>query len=622
MTAAVENLRSYAGECWRPEMDEAVWRWAERCLWIPETENEEAPGPLNTGRTPYVREWMECFRDPGITDCAIMTGAQVAKTISLMAGLAWLIANDPRGILWVFPNERLARSFSESRWERFLRASHVMADLVPEDEDEFKLLEQHFPRATLNFEGSNSPANLSSRPKPVVLQDETDKLPGSSEKEAGASMLADQRTKRTAFPKRLKTSTPTTEGGVIHREYLRGDQRRYRVPCARCGVEIELLFEQIRFEWCKTGEEWDLERVGREAWYECQVCGGRIEDEDKPGMLAGGRWMPTNPSPAPGCRSYHLPSWYAPWPQCGFGATAVKFLTAKAQWALKDFDNNERGMPSRERGEKADWKVLAARREAYPQRVPQEVLVTTAAVDVQDDRLECEILGWGSGFESWLIEYHVFHGDPARGIVWTDAERWLFDPDRTPVIESITCDTGGHYTEEAYAWVARQRASGRPVYAIRGANVSWAPLVGRPSKRNKHRVKLWPVGTDTAKVTILAWLKVAEHGPGYCHFPEWLDDEYFKQLAAEELRVKYVRGFEKREFYKIRKRNEALDLRVYNLAALKILPPNVLEVRAREQAELRAGENQIVSEDSRRILRPEAGHRARERRGPLGWMKW
>ena len=51
-----------------------------------------------------------------------------------------------------------------------------------------------------------------------------------------------------------------------------------------------------------------------------------------------------------------------------------------------------------------------------------------------------------------------------------------------------------------------------------------------------------------------------------CHFPEY-NTEYFKQITAEQLVTKIVKGYPKREWKKIRDRNEALDCRIYARAA-------------------------------------------------------
>ncbi len=54
--------------------------------------------------------------------------------------------------------------------------------------------------------------------------------------------------------------------------------------------------------------------------------------------------------------------------------------------------------------------------------------------------------------------------------------------------------------------------------------------------------------------------------PGYCHFPRY-SEEYFKQITAEQLVTKIVKGYRRHEWQKMRERNEALDCRVYARAA-------------------------------------------------------
>lgn len=104
-----------------------------------------------------------------------------------------------------------------------------------------------------------------------------------------------------------------------------------------------------------------------------------------------------------------------------------------------------------------------------------------------------------------------------------------------------------------------------------------APL-GSPStvdvalggKRLRRGVKVWPVGVGLIKSELYQWLQLApdEQGfpPGYCHFPRY-EAEYFKQLTAEQLVTKMIKGYPKREWQKLRERNEALDCRIYARAA-------------------------------------------------------
>ncbi len=57
--------------------------------------------------------------------------------------------------------------------------------------------------------------------------------------------------------------------------------------------------------------------------------------------------------------------------------------------------------------------------------------------------------------------------------------------------------------------------------------------------------------------------------PGYCHFPKY-GEEYFKQITAEQLVTKVVKGYRRTEWQKTRDRNEALDARTYARAAAAV----------------------------------------------------
>ena len=62
-------------------------------------------------------------------------------------------------------------------------------------------------------------------------------------------------------------------------------------------------------------------------------------------------------------------------------------------------------------------------------------------------------------------------------------------------------------------------------------------------------------------------LKASIYAPSLsCHFPEY-DAGYFKQLAAEQLFTKVVKGYPKCDWQKIHERNKALDCRIYARAA-------------------------------------------------------
>jgi phage terminase large subunit GpA-like protein len=142
-------------------------------------------------------------------------------------------------------------------------------------------------------------------------------------------------------------------------------------------------------------------------------------------------------------------------------------------------------------------------------------------------------------------------------------------------IASVMLDSGGSHTDSVYRFCkARQH---RRVFCLKGSSESGKEILSKFSTNNQYRVKLFIVGTDTAKDRIFARMKIPAPGPGYMHLPDWIEDEYLAQLTSEKAIRRYKRGRGVvREYVKIRARNEALDLEVYALAALYVLGQGVL----------------------------------------------
>jgi phage terminase large subunit GpA-like protein len=104
-------------------------------------------------------------------------------------------------------------------------------------------------------------------------------------------------------------------------------------------------------------------------------------------------------------------------------------------------------------------------------------------------------------------------------------------------------------------------------------------------RRTRAKVVLGIVGTDTAKGLLFSRLGLSEFGPGYIHFPRDVDDEWFKQLTAEKLMTKHVKGIPTRVWKQIRARNEALDCAVYAFAAYASLNANLERIAQRMEAQ-------------------------------------
>ncbi|WP_173384960.1 terminase gpA endonuclease subunit, partial [Fibrobacter succinogenes] len=261
---------------------------------------------------------------------------------------------------------------------------------------------------------------------------------------------------------------------------------------------------------------------------------------------------------------------------------AVKdFLKAKGDVnKMKSFTNNVLGQAwSLEDGKVVDPNGLMSRCEAYEAEVPDGTVVLTAGADVQDDRIEVEVIGWGRGLENWGITKKILIGNPSEQAVWDALDSVLFAAYENSIGESLyvaasLIDSGGHHTDDVYRYTAKRER--RNVFACVGKAGLARPLVTRPQKTKKslvYNASIVNVGVDIAKDQLYDWLSIERPGPGYCHFParpEEYNQEYFAQLTAEKRYKKWVRGVLVWAYKKIRARNEALDIRNYARGALNI----------------------------------------------------
>jgi phage terminase large subunit GpA-like protein len=288
-----------------------------------------------------------------------------------------------------------------------------------------------------------------------------------------------------------------------------------------------------------------------------------------------------------------------------------EFLEARKQPAtLRVWVNTYLGETWEEQGERVDDIELINRKEDYLDSLPDGIVIVTAGVDVQDDRLEVEIVGWGRNEESWSLDYRTLYGDPSGGAVWSDLDAalnqtWTTEGGKELFVRAACVDSGGHHTQSVYNYVRPRE--GRRVFAIKGVGGEAKPLISRPSTNNIGKIKLFPVGVDTAKETVYSRFKITQAGAGYCHFPDHYDVEYFRQLTAEQQVKRYHKGFLRREWQKIRPRNEALDCRIYAMAALAILNLNVNSIADRQErasAIVADGNELQISEQNTPIRRP------------------
>ncbi len=581
-----------------PDPSLTVSQWADRNRVLSSRAASEA-GPYRTARTPYLRAIMDAL-SPGnpASRVVFMKSAQVGATEAGNNWIGFCIHRVPGPFLAVQPTVDLAKRLSQQRIEPLIEDSPQLRALIMPSrarDSGNTILGKRFPGGQLILTGANSAVGLRSMPARWVFLDEVDAYPGDLDGEGDPIALAEARTLSFGHRKKVfLASTPTIKGlSRIEREYELSDQQRYHVPCPHCGERQHLEFERLR---------WEPGRPETVA-YVCIACGSLIEERHKTWMMDernGAAWVATAPEEQiaearkAGVVGFHISGLYSPLGWLSWEDIARSWEGAKGnEAALKTLKNTVLGETWQERGEAPEWQRLYERREDWHLgTAPEPVLVLTAGADVQRDRIEIDIWGWGRDLESWLVDHVVLEGDTARPEVWQDlteflSETWPHKGGGRMALARLAIDTGdGMTTDAVYAWV--RKAGQGQVIAVKGvAGFDRSTPVDGPSyveateggRKLRRGVKLWKVAGAVFKSETYRFLRLSpptdeqrEAGEGwpagFVHLPRGTTSEWVKQLTAEQLMtIKTKQGFQKLEWQKTRDRNEALDCRVYARAA-------------------------------------------------------
>jgi phage terminase large subunit GpA-like protein len=505
-----------------------VVAWAESNLKLSERITNK-PGSYLTQRTPYVREVLECFADERVRRLTLVWGAQTSKTTAIIVGMAYKLDVAPAPCLWVMPSTHLARSFSETRWMPLIDQNPTLARHKQADPDKYRLLEQHFDRMSVWFTGSNSPASLSSRSIAALCMDELDKFPAKGGKESAPLQLAEARV--ATYPQHIivTTSTPTYEDAAIWTEWLKGDQRKYFVPCLACGEAWALEWEHIRWdETAKQDEGWDMTKVAETARCVCPACGHAHAEADKPVMLERGEWRATELAAEPGRRSYHLSSLYAPWRK--WADLAVKFLQDRdAPGGLQDFHNRELALPWKPDGALITTQMIRDRVDASPRytigAAPEgKIIGRLMSIDVGQTEMWWIVRELHEDGSSYLLDYGAMIG-------------WDGITDKFKHYKCYRGIVDAGYAAKTpagvYDFVAK---SGGLFVAAKGRTVSQG--LREPYKFQQivsGGAVLWAVQFDAHFWQARLYHDILRDGRGRWHLPRDIAKDYVSQLQGEAL---------------------------------------------------------------------------------------
>lgn len=604
VTRAIHN----ALELFRPPPNVTPSEWAEANLKIPE--GNAKPGPYRLANAPYQREPMDMLVNPDCYRVTLMWGAQVGKTLLALCVQGYSIGMSPRSQMMMQPSQGDLQTWLETKFTPMVSSNASLNRLLAKPRARDGVNNQRmksYPGGFMMYAWAGSPKTMRGRSAPLIVCDEVD---GYLKTEEGHPVGLLWQRSATFGDQRflIEISTPTVKGeSYIEDAFLAGDQRHFYVVCPHCDHEQTLKWENVTWHGRQDTHEATLAVIDEQrpetAEYCCEGCGVTWGEGERVAAIRnaeslGAGWRAARPFR--GHASYHLNELYSTFRK--LREIVQDYLDKLKTDDLQTFTNVSLAQTWEEAGEQADPTGLMQRAEVYAAMVPARGLYLTAGVDMQIDRLECEVVAWADGEESWSVDYKVFWGDPLAGDVWEDLDDYLsqgfqHETGRILPISAACIDTGGTngMTQAAYDFL--QGKTGRRLFAIKGVPGWGRPIVEKPQRKqsgkNARKVDLFLVGTDEAKQIVMRRLaKTRPEGmpedaavPGLCHFPADRDDEWYKQITAERMLTRYVKGQPVREWRKPDKaRNEALDCRVYATAALKIMRPSFRRLAEKMEA--------------------------------------
>ncbi len=578
-----------------------------------------SPGQWKTDSQPVSYGPMLAVTEKDTHTVTVMAATQVLKTELLLNTACYCVHQDPSAILFIQPTQSAAESFSKERFAPTVAASPVLRDLIEPARSrtsENTLTHKAYPGGAIDFVGANSPTDLASRPKRIILADEIDKYPPSAGSEGDPLKLGEERASTyhaLGRAKFVRACSPTEEGtSRIGREYAASDRRKCFVTCLHCDHAQVLSWAHVVWDKGPGGEH-----LPDTAAIRCESCGVVWTERERQTSLAAlasapdhgwrqtreffccdelqvpERWTDQGrsicktcerQSPYNGHAGFVVSKLYSA--RHRLGALVQEFLDAKGDpELLRKFTNTalaELWRPANREG--LNGTGLISRAENYgPDDLPDAVQVVTGFCDVQGNRLEVQLIGWGADEEAWPFLYEIIHQDPAQPAAWKELDELLRRTFKTKSgrllrIAAFGIDTGGHHGAQVFSF-CRSRLK-RRIFPTKG--FATGPLWTPRASRSKTNDAFWKIGTNAAKDAVYARLRIdpPDNGqvkPGYIHFPaeENFGPEYFEQLTVETREVRKRAGQPYVIWEDHGKRNEALDTFVGALAVRRSLPRRI-----------------------------------------------
>jgi len=582
------------------------------------SEHADAYGHLITG-TGRSRRWktrepqraiLDAFDQPEIHEINVIKSSRFGWSSILMQAMDYFISHDPSKILMVQPRGKDAEEWSKEQVQPTIDASKILSSLVPKQRQGGSgntIDNKEYPGGPLRLRASNSPDGFRRYDARVAMNDEVDAYPMSAGKEGDVISLIYSRVQDSWNYIVANGSTPTEEDISLIARLVADSSTGYPfLRCPHCGDPHIRTFEipgEENQPIIIRGEEqpvspliWD-DGAPETACYVCPSCGGQITQKHHAKMMDSCFWVGEHWEYIDRKFKF-LPGFRA---RMGFAGIWAGYVVspnttpaniadrwerdAKSPESKKAAVNTMLGRVWREPGEEIRSDALYRRREPFAADVPIGAVYLSMGIDVQGNRWEFEVVGWGSGEESWSVDYQIVAGDPSQEDDWWEILRpYLLDTYRhesgIDIPISVVGIDHGFLGKRVDAFVKRMATTS--VMAFKGVGSEGVPFVEsaearlrrlRRQKASRSRPEI--LGDHEAKLTVLKRLAVKEPGPGYCHIPDDRDRSWFEQLTAEKLVTKYRHMRPYREWVMLQPRNEALDCRKMAYAAMLLASPDL-----------------------------------------------
>ena len=559
-----------------PDLDLTVDEWSDKFMVIPKSSGSNEYGNYRTDRTPHAREIMRCLSDSHpCKEVVAMVASQMFKTQISLNWFGSTVHQSPSNFLWLMPTGKLHKRIA-ARIDKTIAAVDVLKDRVakPNSRSAINNIDtKEYLGGTLFIATAGSAANLAEVPARRVAIDEVDRCEANVDGEGDPIKLAKAR--QTTFSYNRKSfyySSPTIDGeSKIKDLFDAGTQRKALAECVHCGHAQELLFENL----VRTDDGMAL--------YPCESCGGMHRESDKPKMFKRGLWSEPAKENAE-VESFTASAMYQPYGWLSWSDlldeydTAKKALDAGNDAMMIVFSNTRLARTWKRTVQAVSFDALKERAEPIALRIaPADVLLITAGVDTQDNRLAVHIVGWGRNLKAIPLDYVELMGDPAENAVWDQLTELLNTKifhesgHELPVLAALI-DTGGHRGEAVKNYV-RSKCIRCAIAGFGATKIDAQPLskgslqdVNWKGVYDKKGVMIHSVGTVEIKHVIFGRLvKDAEKPPEerMIRFSDQFDDSYFAGIISESYDRKTKRYVKKPGV-----RNEPLDTLVYSYAAL------------------------------------------------------